>query len=418
MNYALGLFVLSLLGAEGPAGCESRDTLNRQVTAVTAPRAQVVSRSDGPAITYDVRLIKIHGLEWRGTFFSQLQPVTTQMGGAVWTASHETVERLAALDPNGLKAPRMTAAPQGVAHLSDRGNRKVAAGLARLADGPFDHATQVAYTPQYEEVRDGLALTMTGRKLDQGVLACVVLDECRVSTVHRVALTESVSAKTCCASDSASAGGKVASRIEVPEFVHGSLAGEWLIPQGGALVLSLGVQTTADDAGLAVVTERVVLIEAAADDSVAQASLVQPVPDEVDKRAAAAAAGIPMPMPAMPSRSLPQALDADGLPMPLPPLPEDRATPSSLPGSAEPCASPQGLQRKSPEPTTLDTASNRANFTPASRANPAEGATCDDARPCVLRFPVNAGGMNVEVQIRMASPSALLEALRSSTDSR
>jgi len=336
------------------------------------------------------------------------------MGGAVWTASHETAERLAALDPNGLRAPRMTAASQGVAHLSDRGNRKVASGLARLADGPFDHATRVAYTPQYEEIRDGLALTMTGRKLDQGVLACVVLDECRVAAVHHVALTENVSSKTCCSSDAAPAGGTIASRIEVPEFVHGSLAGEWLIPQGGVLVMSLGVQTTADEAGRAVVAERLVLIEAAADDSVAHASLVQPLPDDVGKRAAAAAAGIPMPMPAMPSRSLPQALNAEGLPMPLPPLPEDRATPSSLPGSAEPCASPQGLNRKSPEPTSLDTASTRANFTPSSKGKPAEAATGDVSRPYVLRFPVNAGGMNVEVEIRMASPSALFEKLRPS----
>ena len=248
---------------------------------------------------------------------------------------------------------------------------------------------------------------MTGRKLDQGVLACVVLDESRVAAVHQVALSENVGAKACCASDAAPACGKIASRIEIPEVVHAAVGGEWLIPNDGVLVLSLGVQTTADAAGRAVVAERLVLIEASApgDDDVVQAALSPPLPDVVSRReAAAAAAGIPMPMPAMPDRSLPQALNAEGQPMPLPPLPEDRAAPSSLPGSAEPCASPQGSQRKAPEPTTLDLSSTRAGFTAAPKAKPAEAETSGPSRPYLLRFPVNAGGMNMEVEIRMASP--------------
>jgi hypothetical protein len=416
MNFALGLFVLSWLGAEEAAERESRTHVCYNVTAVGFG-GQDLSSCDAPTISYDVRVLKMNGLEWRGAFYSQLQPITSQKGGAVWTASRETAERLAELDPNGLKAPRMTASSQGLAHFSDRGNRKVASGLARLADGPFDHATRVAYTPQYEEIRDGLALTMTGRKLDQGVLACVVLDESRVAAVHQVALSENVSAKTCCASDSTPASAKIASRIEVPEVVHASLAGEWLIPNDGVLVVSLGVQTTADAAGRAVVAERLVLIEATADDSVARASLEQPSPEALSRRAAPAATGIPMPMPAMPSRSLPQALNAEGSPMQLPPLPDDRVTPSSLPGSSEPCASPQGPNRKSTEPTTLDTASTRAGFSPAPKERPAEGETCDASCPYLLRFPLNAGGMNVEVEIRMALPSALFEQLRPSAPS-
>ena len=131
-----------------------------------------------------------------------------------------------------MKAPRITAASQGLAHLSDRGNRKVASGLARLADGPFDHATQVAYTPQYEEIRDGLALTMTGRKLDQGVLACVVLDETRVAAVHHVALCrERAGQGMLRGRPRPQVCNKIASRIEVPEVVHGSLVGRMADPE-------------------------------------------------------------------------------------------------------------------------------------------------------------------------------------------
>jgi hypothetical protein len=420
MNLALRLIVLSLLGAEGPAGRDPGDQVVHKVTALSAVAAESPPNSSGPAITYNVCVFRISGLEWRGTFHSQLQPVGGRAGGSVWTASRETAERLAELDPNGWKAPQITAASQGWAHLSDRTNRKFTSMVTRLADGPVDHATRVAYTPQYEDVRDGFALTMTGRKLDQGVLACVVLDESRVATVHQVALSENVATKACCASDTDScpASGKITARIEVPEVVHASLAGEWLIPNDGVLVVSLGVQTTADSAGKAVVAERLMLIDAAAvaQQCVEQAVLALPLPNLANKPLGpTGAAGVPIPMPAMPSRCLPQALNADGSPMALPPLPEERATPSSLPGSSEPCASPQGSQRKSPEPTTLDTASARAAFTPAPapKGKTAEAEASDTARPYLFRFPVNAGGMNMEVDVRMASPFSFLEKLRS-----
>src|SRR4051812_38662181 len=66
MNITLGLFALSLLGAEGPE-----------------PR-------EAAAITYDVRVITMNGLEWRGAYFSRLQTVASQGGVTVWTTGHET----------------------------------------------------------------------------------------------------------------------------------------------------------------------------------------------------------------------------------------------------------------------------------------------------------------------------------------
>jgi hypothetical protein len=395
MNLALGLIVLYLVGADGP------------------------SCGAGPEITYDVSVLTVQGLEWRSTFFAELQPVTSQGGGTVWTASGETARRLAELDSKVLRAPRMMAGPRAVAHISDRANRKVASGVTRLADGPFDQATRVAYTPHYEEIREGLALTLTGRKLDQGVLACMVVDETRVASVHQVALSESVKSTKCCATESGSCDAKVASHIEVPEVVHAAVGGEWLIPKDGALVVSLGVETTADAAGKAVVLERLVLIEAAApaDAAVERASIAAPLPDlltEPNAEAPPAPAGIPMPMPAMPSRSLPQPLSSDGSVVPLPPLPEELPTPSSLPGSSEPCASPQGrgVKPKDKEPTTLDSASTRASFAPGAPTKPPRPDAGAQGRPYLLRFPINAGGLDVEVEVRMAPPLPLLEKLR------
>jgi hypothetical protein len=400
MSITLGLIALSLLGAEGPP--------NR----------------DAPEIAYNVRVLNMNGLEWRGALFSQLRPVACRGGSTVWTTSRETAQKLADRDPKGLTAPRVTTASQSVAHLFQRTNRKVSSGLNRLADGPFDHATQVAYTPSYEQVREGWAITLTGRKIDQGVLVCAVLEDTRIAAVHQVALTENVVAKDCCEGEDACAAGckKLACRIEVPEVAQAAAAGEWLIPNDGALVVSLGVQTTADEQGKAVVVERVVLIEARAvgDGEVRQASLATPAPFVVPDRGGAAdsppaapapapaePAGVPLPMamPAMPSRSLPQACAVDGSTMSLPPLPENPATPSSLPGSSEPCASPQSPNRRN-EPSTLDTASTTAGFTPAPREKEkvAESAANDPPRPCLLRIPLKARGLDVEVEVRAVLP--------------
>jgi hypothetical protein len=370
MNLALGLFILSLVGAEGPRNCGAAD------------------------ITYDVRVVSINGLEWRRTFFDRLQPVARQGGGSVWTASRETAARLAELDPDAGKAPCLAAPPRGVAHFSDRANRKVASGVTRLADGPFDHATRVAYTPQYEEIREGLALTISGRKLDQGVLVCVAVDDTRVAAVHQVALSETVAPKACCDKESAAGEccGKIASRIEVPELAHAALLGEWLIPGDGALVLSLGVRTTADAAGKAIVSERLVLIEASGpeDCCLEQAALERSRPEVL--AVPPPAARIPLPLPAMPSRCLPQALDADGSPLPLPPLPEEHATPSSLPESAEPCASPQKSHLKRDE-ATIDLSSNKAGYVGAP-----------NLKRTTVRFPIHAGGMNLELELRTVAP--------------
>jgi hypothetical protein len=379
MNLALGLFILSLVGAEGPRNCGAPD-----ITYVT----------------YDVRVIKINGLEWRGTFLDRLQPVARQGSATVWTAGRETAARLAELDPDARRAQRFSAPPRAVAHFSDRANRKVASGVTRFADGPLDHATRVAYTPQYEEIREGLALTITGRKLDQGVLACVVVDDTRVAAVHQVAFSEAVAPQSCCDKESAAGGccGKVAARIEVPELAQAALAGEWLIPSEGTLVLSLGVRTTADAAGKAVVGERLVLIEASApgDSCLEQAALERALPEVVPTHPAAAAPPVgiplPLPLPAMPSRCLPQALGADGTPLPLPPLPDEDVTPSTLPGSAEPCASPQRSPQK-PAEATIDNASNQAGYTGAPRL-----------KRTTVRLPIRAGGMNLELELRTVQP--------------
>ena len=100
----------------------------------------------------------------------------------------------------------------------------------------------------------------------------------------------------------------------------------------------------------------------------------------------------------MPSRSLPEPLAADGTLVPLPPLPEQPATPSALPGSSEPCASPQGQKRakEQPELPVRDSASARAGFAPGrTEAPPAPSTT-------LFRLPLdlNSGNFKIHIEIQ------------------
>ena len=155
----------------------------------------------------------------------------------------------------------------------------------------------------------------------------------------------------------------------VPEMSQCEIAGEWLVPNGGALVVSLGVHTVADAEGKAVVRERLAVIEAYRcgegpevravyePSRLPSGQATRPIAFKgyinVAPKVTTSTITLPVPLPAarssvldtafpvMPSRSLPEGRDADGQPVPLPPLPE--ITPmTTLPGTSTPCATPQG----------------------------------------------------------------------------
>jgi hypothetical protein len=79
-------------------------------------------------------------------------------------------------------------------------------------------------------------------------------------------------------------------------------------------------------------------------------------------------------MPALPSLSLPQPRDASG-PVPLPPLPEEPPAPSTLPGSSDPCATPQSRQQE--ESKKVDPDSIKAGLFPDSVDRVATGTDED-----------------------------------------
>ena len=351
MRILLGLLALALLGADAP----------------TPPGHH--------GISYELCLIEMNGVDWRAPVYTQLEPVCRQGSATVWTVPAGVARSIRSGAGRVLSAPRLAANSGVTAHVSQRRSQDFVTHIVRVADGPVNHASTVALVPQIESAREGLAATVQGRKLDQGVLTQIVLEDTRVTSLHRVALTEIQEP------DHGKPAGKrwetLAAEIKVPEIAKCEVSGEWLIPNDGVLVVSLGAYTTADDKGKAVVRERLALIEARVGVAAAATGMHTglAVPAHFEsvlgvnaEFAPRRSAGVPMPAPMVPSRSMPQPTDADGLPVPLPPLPEDVAPPTSMPESSEPCATPQTRKKGDPLPVgpsrvpATDRAAKQAGF--------------------------------------------------------
>jgi hypothetical protein len=329
MTLVVGLLATSLFGAGGPEGPE------------------------GPMIVYELKVLEMNGLGWRSSVYSQLQPVARQGGAAVWTAPRDAANLLAEKAGRVISAPKVTSCPGVCATVFHNATRKVVTELAREADGPVNHASFVGFVPRTEDATEGYSVSVRGRKLDQGVLAEVRLEDKQITAVHTVALSENLESKG--DDDPEATKRPIEVTLQVPESTRTEVAGEWLIPRDGVLVVSLGAHTVADANGKAVVRERLAVLAAQAVEAPGEAVLSAELTRvnlpgiKIVGSGRVAEAPLTLPVPVLPSRSLP--VSTDGVePASLPPLPDDGTPPTSLPGSSEPCPTPQSKASALREP--------------------------------------------------------------------
>ena len=208
------------------------------------------------------------------------------------------------------------------------------------------------------------------------------------------------------------------SQYQVPQIVHASIDGEWLIPAEKALIVALGTHTGSDTKGRAVVRERIVLIvaektpdqaskaasAASPDRAVAAASfrpeiepispppaanpvelclpLVAPkvplltifVGASMNRDEAAPKGGRDLAMPAIPSRSMPQGVAVDGS---LPPLPDDSVHSAGFDASGVARPTPQAGPSKSVTPSAGDGADVSADLATLKKTQEAMGSVLD-----------------------------------------
>jgi hypothetical protein len=137
----------------------------------------------GPDIVYQYQIVEMHGLQWRAQAGGGLRPVTSHGAVSVWTAPASFLKSLpAGTAKQTLAAPRVTAASMAPAHVTTRKNQALVTQAAWV-----DEAKDLRI--KYENVRSGMAATVAGRKLDQGVLVQLVIEDTDIRAVHNVNVT-------------------------------------------------------------------------------------------------------------------------------------------------------------------------------------------------------------------------------------
>src|SRR5208283_1223766 len=143
MQVILGLLMAALGGVD-----EAPDS-NAAPKAVVS-RAGVPATMGGPMVAFEIRDIRVSSPEWRGKLILRMQPVTRQEGTAVWSldpAGFKELLDLCQADPrsNVLQAPTMSARVGDPARMTSEETHQYVASLKRVADGPPNRSTKLAF---------------------------------------------------------------------------------------------------------------------------------------------------------------------------------------------------------------------------------------------------------------------------------
>ena len=150
--------------------------------AIAAPAAE----RNAPQISYTVRMVEANGVGWRETVFTRLKPVARQGPATVWTVPRSSASNLLRQVSNDpartvIQAPRVTALAGAPATIQVRGNRSFVTRASWSGDESASSGTR-------DEIRVGWHTTLVGRKLDQGVLVKMVIEDTEIRGVHKVHL--------------------------------------------------------------------------------------------------------------------------------------------------------------------------------------------------------------------------------------
>ncbi len=220
------------------------------------------ANSPGPepgVVVTQFRLMEMDGLAWRENVSDQFDLVGRQGPATVWTADKQVLPTLTALADRTLVAPKVTSRPEATASISAQVVRHYVAQLGRIADGPINHATHVAYPPDVQPLHDGFEARIACRPTEKGILARVDLDDAWFIAFHTAKRSE-----TLVTNGNGDTPTDLTSQYQVPEVANCRVAGEWLIPKEGILVISLGARTVPVEKLLgtrAEVRERIAIID-------------------------------------------------------------------------------------------------------------------------------------------------------------
>ncbi len=306
-------------------------------------------------IFYQAKVLTIEGTGWRSESFHRMRPVARQGTSTIWTADRALADSLAKSARSSTVSPKVQACDKSTVARTQ--NQFYVSHLERVSDGPVNQASRVAYVPEVSTLAEGFQATVSGRRLDQGILASVALEDTRVVRIETVGLPETIKGEPKAAENGpigvaqrvirTVVNGRsdipetsVLGQVQVPEVATGRAEGEWLVPNDGVLLVSLGIRTVPDKNGMAVTQERLAIVEfdanpikpiatesflpATIDGCPVEVAAFPPSPFVAGEPMPIALANLPQATP--PCRSLPRSIDVDGKEVELPPLPESVAS--------------------------------------------------------------------------------------------
>jgi RNA polymerase sigma factor (sigma-70 family) len=242
-NGAIGALAFGLLAAGAAIAAD------RPVDPEVKPAKVTTER----LVSTEVRFIEMKGIDWTDGLKTKLKPVNTKPGFKVWTSEVGVVDDLRKSMKNEVQAPRVSTAEGALATIDNSVKRYFVAD-AVWEPGP----ERSGFRPVVGNLFDGVKVQITGRKIAQGMLVRVNIDDQRLlgytrGTVHspikdpgfteitefRIDNQRFRSDNTYIAPAPIKRPGFAAS-IQIPQTTKLQQEGEWLIPNGGMLILSTG----------------------------------------------------------------------------------------------------------------------------------------------------------------------------------
>lgn len=236
MSILSGLIALALLGGDQPRAVECA------------------------SIQFQIQVLDMEGLEWRGENHARLKPVTAKGLPSVWTAKANVAPQLQRSATRVYADFHIRCVPDVEASAFHGNDRLFVSRVNRVANGPLDESTAIAFEPDVDAVKDGVDVKVHGRPEVGGVRTRVVVEDTRFKAMHTVRFTEKVLAKD--GPDTS----VIAPQYQLPEIDRCRVQAECTIPVEDVLVLSLGVRTRTDaNSKQDVICERLVVVSAKPD---------------------------------------------------------------------------------------------------------------------------------------------------------
>lgn len=430
MSIAWGIMALALLGADGPEAPERTTFSVRYIgPGGNLPVVGRLANNVGVAgvepeqISYEMRVVDMPAAEWREAYYRQCTRVGREGRSTVWTADEKTVAQMlkamqGSTRSNVVQAPKVTAFAGAEATIDTKHRRAFVVDVDRVEGGQAD-ALVSGFRPSVDEINEGLRVSMAGRRTSRGVRAHLKADSTWVGHVARARTRETVPNKGFGTSS-------IEADLQLPQVVEAKVEGDYEIPEGNQLLVSLGTATSVDERDRPVVMERLLLVAArpilteaeevragrkVADKAATRTAWVPAARPQVpfiankvyaDIMARVDDAPAPKRMPPLPSRTPMEPIGPDGKVVELPPLPDDFVAEAEAVDKSEgPRASPQAP--KSRPSTRFDplVAPARVEPSPLGRSMlQLDGAELASGRTQLIRIPLG-GRLAIEVKARL-----------------